>query len=335
MRRRMGNGYSRQASLPVTSPAQNVEPIRDKPHGPERTLGRRLLGPLHITGITWYRLIHWVTFLPEWMIVLTVHLSTWFFWLCLRRIGDAVASNLVAVLGPCNWFERQRRIRRTFLQYAWCIVERYEQFHRADRMHFSFEGEATYMEMLRSTSGYVFFTAHFSNWEMGPLVREVPRGRKVHVVREPEMSRSAQRFIADLFERHPQRDQFVVHYAGSELTLGARLLMALRQGDIVALPGDRPRAGMGCQPSTMFGRPMDLPPGPAALARAADAPLVPVFVLREGRRRYHVVVGEPIRVEQTEDRRRDVTHAVDCIASECERMIRTDPHQWFCWARLW
>ena len=30
----------------------------------------------------------------------------------------------------------------------------------------------------------------------------------------------------------------------ADLALGARLLMALRQGDIIALPGDRPRAGM-------------------------------------------------------------------------------------------
>jgi KDO2-lipid IV(A) lauroyltransferase len=331
----MGNGYSRRASLPVTSPAHSVEPIRDKPHGPARTFGRRLLGPLHVTGIAWYRLHYWLTFFPEWCIVLVVHLSTWFFWSCLWRIRDAVASNLEAVLGPCSWLERQRRIWRTFHEYAWCLTERYEQFHKQDRMRFRFEGEATYAEMQQSTSGYVFFTAHFGNWEMGPLVKQVPRGRKIHVVREPEMGRAAQRFVGQLFERHPQRDQFVVHYAGAELTLGARLLMALRKGDVVAMPGDRPRAGMGSQRSTMFGRPMDLPPGPAALARAAGAPLVPVFVFREGRRDYRILMREPIPVGHGDDKQRDIAAAVDAMAAECERAIRQRPHHWFCWARLW
>lgn len=335
MRTGVGNGYSRAASLPVTSPAQNVEPIRDKPHGPARTLGRRLLGPLHVTGITWYRLSYRATFLPGWCLATVIHLSVLFFWLCLWRIRDAVAGNLEAVLGPCGWWERQRRIWRTFHAYAWCLAERYEQFHGADRVQFAFAGETTYRQMQANTCGYVFFTAHFSNWEMGPLVREMPRGRKVHVVREPEMSRASQRFVAELFERHPQRDQFVVHYAGAELTLGARLLMALRKGDIVAMPGDRPRAGMGSQPATMFGRPIDLPPGPAALARAADAPLVPVFVFREGRRRYRIVMHEPIRVAQGEDRRADIARAVQRMAAACEAAIRERPHQWFCWARLW
>ncbi|MBX3461584.1 MAG: lysophospholipid acyltransferase family protein [Planctomycetes bacterium] len=319
----------------MTSPAQSVEPIRDKPHGPPRTLGRRLLGPLHVTGIAWYRLHYWATFFPEWFIVLVIHLSTWFFWATLWQIRSAVAHNLEAVLGPCGWFTRQRRIWRTFHEYAWCLTERYEQFHRADRMRFDFAGEATYARMQATERGFVFFTAHFGNWEMGPLVRDVPRGRKIHVVREPEMGRAAQRFVAELFERHPLRDQFVVHYAGADLALGARLLMALRQGDVVAMPGDRPRAGMDVQRSTMFGRPMDLPPGPAALARAANAPLVPVFVFREGRRHYRVELREPIEVERTDDKARDVARAVDRMAAECERAIRERPHHWFCWARLW
>lgn len=319
----------------MTSPAHSVEPIRVKPHGPAPTLGRRLLGPLHVTGIAWYRLHYWATFFPEWCLVAIVWLSTWFFWATLWRIRSAVAHNLEAVLGPCGFVERQRRIWRTFHEYAWCLTERYEQFHRADRMRFDFRGDAVYARMQQDPGGYVFFTAHFGNWEMGPLVRDVPRGRKIHVVREPEMGRAAQRFVAELFERHPQRDQFVVHYAGADLALGARLLMALRQGDVVAMPGDRPRAGMGTQASTWFGRPIDLPPGPAALSRAARAPLVPVFVFREGRRRYRIELREPIEVAQSDDKQRDVAEAVDRMASACEQAIRERPHHWFCWKRLW
>lgn len=322
-------------SLPVTPPAGTVEPIREKPHGPATTLGRRLLGPLHVTGIAWYRLHYWLTTFPEWFIVLMNWLSTWFFWSCLWRIRAAVASNLEAVLGPCGFFERQRRIWRTFYEFAWCMTERYEQFREGRPMRFDFEGDATYAAMQATDRGFVFFTAHFGNWEMGPLVREVPRGRKIHVVREPEMNSSAQRFIGELFERHPQRDQFVVHYAGSDLALGARLLMALRKGDVIALPGDRPRAGMSSMRSRMFGRPMDLPPGPAALARAADAQLVPVFVFREGRRHYRIVVRPPIDVGRTDDKERDIRVAVERMADECEQAIRQRPHHWFCWARLW
>ena len=319
----------------TSSPASTVEPIRDKPHGPARTVLGRLLGPLHVTGIAWYRLHYWLTSFPEWFIVLMNWLSTWFFWCCLWRIRRAVASNLEAVLGPCGFVERQRRIWRTFHEFAWCMTERYEQFRPGRTMQFEFDGDAVWAAMNATDRGFVFFTAHFGNWEMGPLVREVPRGRKIHVVREPEMNKSAQRFIGTLFDRHPQRDLFVVHYAGAELTLGARLLMAVRKGDVIALPGDRPRAGMGTLTSTMFGRPMELPPGPAALARAADAQLVPVFVFRQGRRHYRIVLREPFAVARTDDKERDIQQAVDRMGLECERAIRERPHHWFCWAKLW
>ena len=319
----------------MTSSGQTVAPIRDKPHAPPRTLGRRLLGPFHVTGVFWYKLHYWLTAFPDWCIAIAVHLSTAFFWLCLWRIRGAVASNLEAVLGPCGWWQRQRRIWRTFHEFAWCMTERYEQFRPRKRMRFDFVGDQTFALMQSSPRGFVFFTAHFGNWEMGPLVDELPRGRKFHVVREPEMSSGAQRFIGRLFERHPQRDLFVVHYAGADLALGASLLLALRQGDVVAMPGDRPRAGMSTIESRMFGRPIDLPPGPAALARAANAPMVPVFVFRQGRRHYRIELWEPIEVGSSDDKQRDINAAVSAMGAACERAIRQRPHHWFCWARLW
>jgi len=319
----------------LPSSANTVEPIRSKPHGPEITFGQRLLGPVYVTGIFWYRLHYWLTFAPEWFIRFGNWFSTWFFWFWLWRIRGNVARNLEAVLGPCGFLERQRRIWRTFFDFAWCMTERYEQF-RSDRpTRFDFEGEDIAARMQASASGLVFFTAHFGNWEMGPLVPRMPGDRRVHVVREPEMSRPTQRFVQGLFDRHPMRHLFVVHYAGNDLVLGARLLMALRKGDIIALPGDRPRASMRSLRSSMFGRPMDLPPGPAALARAGNAPLVPVFVFREGRRHYRIVMREPFVVGKSDDKERDIEAAVGRIAGECEWAIRQRPHHWFCWARLW
>lgn len=319
----------------MTAPSSKVEALQEKPHGPKATLAKRLLGRFHVTGVFWYRLHWWCTWYPDWFITLMIHLHTWFFWLTLRGIRAAVASNLEAVLGPCGWFERQRRIWRTFHEFAWCQTERYEQFRPHKRMRFDFAGDATYAKMKATDRGFVFFTAHFGNWEMGPLTNELPGGRKFHVVREPEMSQGAQKFVQEMFDKHPQRDQFVVHYAGAEMALGARLLMALRKGDVIGMPGDRPRAGMETMTTTMLGRPMELPPGPVALARAANALMVPVFVFREGRRHYRIELWEPIEVGQGEHKQADVERGVRAMAEACEQVIRQRPHHWFCWAKLW
>lgn len=319
----------------MTSTPPKVQALREKPHGPARTWGKRLSGPFHVTGVFWYRLGGWGARMPDWVNWLTVLVFTSFFWLVLRGIRDAVATNLEAVLGPCGWFERQRRIWRTFHDYAWCFLERYQQFVPKKKMRFEFGGAATYEKMMGTDRGFVFFTAHFGNWEMGPLTDELPGGRMFHVVREPEMSQAAQVYVQELFDKHPQRDQFVVHYAGAELTLGARLLMALRKGDVVGMPGDRPRAGMETMTAEMFGRPMQLPPGPVALARAAGAMMVPVFVYREGVRHYRVEMWDPFEIANTDDKQADIEAGVARMSAACERAIRQRPSHWFCWKKLW
>ena len=44
---------------------------------------------------------------------------------------------------------------------------------------------------------------------------------------------------------------------------------------------------------------------------------------------------EPFRVARTADRDRDVAEAVRRIAAEVEWAIRQEPHQWFCFRKIW
>jgi lauroyl/myristoyl acyltransferase len=86
---------------------------------------------------------------------------------------------------------------------------------------------------------------------------------------------------------------------------------------------------------SLFGNPFPLPVGPAALARATGAMIVPVFVFRRGRRAYRCWIDEPIAVESTADRQGDVERAVLRFNASLERAIRSEPHQWFIFRRLW
>ena len=113
------------------------------------------------------------------------------------------------------------------------------------------------------------------------------------------------------------------------------LLDALRRGEFVAMQGDRPRTGAGSIDATLFGGPSPLPPGPAALARLADVSLLPVFALREGRRRQRAVFRRAIGVPRTDDRAAGLAAILQRAAASIEWAIRRAPHQWFCFKRLW
>jgi KDO2-lipid IV(A) lauroyltransferase len=288
-----------------------------------------------VTGVFWYRFHRWILrSIPGPFLGVPAAIFTTFFFVCLRQIRAAIASNLEAVLGPCGWWERQRRIYRTMWAFGWCLSERYERL-TTDRS-FRVEPEAieTWNEVARPDRGLVLVTAHLGNYEVGSMLPAQRERRRVHLVREPEADAKAQAFFENVLAGFMQ-SQYTMHFQSDDPLQGMELLDALRRGDIVAVQGDRPRAGARSIDATLFGRPFPLPPGPAALARTADVPLLPVFVFREGRRRYRVVFRPPIRAPRSDDRAADLATTMRRVAAEIEWAIRRAPHQWFCFKQLW
>ena len=295
----------------------------------------RILGPLHVTGVFWFKLHEFgVRILPEWAKVPVIFLFSTGFSLVLWNIRRAVASNLAVVLGECGWWERQRRIFRTLHTFAWCLTERYERLSLDAPFRFEVENEEALISLLDQDNGLVFVTAHIGNWEVGAGLPAGALGRQMHLVREPELDPKAQEFIRDLVHRR-LGSNFVTHFASDQLKLGITLREALHRGELVALQGDRPRTGGRTLDVPLFGHLTQLPVGPMALGRTAGAPLLPVFVVRLGRRHYRTVLGNPISVEVTHDRQADLGVAASKLAQVMERAITTWPHQWFTFREIW
>ena len=309
-------------------------PRENPPHAPEAGWARRLLGPFHVTGVFWFRLHRFgVALLPSWGLGVIVVLFTTFFWVVLRKIRAAIAANLEAVLGPCSWWERQARIYRTFWKFAWCLSERYERLSTDRSFAVEAEGLEAWEALTASGEGFILVTAHLGSWEVGSMLPAAIHQQRIHVVREAETDPRAQRFIEDLIRRSGG-ERYVTHFA-EDPQLGMEMLDALRRGEVVALQGDRPRSGGRTAEVRLFDRPFPLPVGPAALARAAGVPIVPVFVFREGRRRYRCILRPPLRVAQTASRQQNLEEMLGRFAADLEAAIRREPHQWFCFREIW
>lgn len=321
------------SSVAPRDPQVSQEP---PPHAPEAGIWKKLLGPFYVTGVFWFRFHCWgARIMREWMLWPVITLFTTFFWVVLRNIRRAIAGNLEAVLGPCGWVERERRIYRTFVTYAWCLTERYQRLATTKRAKVEIEGEEIWRKLSSTPRGFILLTAHIGAWEIGSFLPGSEIRRRVHVVREGETDPRAQAFVRELIEKQASDGFYTTHFAAADPTLGMTLLDGLRAGDLVALQGDRPRAWGKAVPGTLFDRPFPLPAGPAALARAAEVPLVPVFVFREGRLHYRCWVREPIEVSRTGDRDGDIGAAVATFTRELEAAIRQSPHQWFCFREVW
>jgi lauroyl/myristoyl acyltransferase len=322
--------HDRRRPEPPGSPIGPEKP----PHAPETGRVRRLLGPFYVTGVFWYRFHGWgARIWPSSQMWVVITFFTTFFFLTLVNIRGAVAQNLEAVLGPCSWLRRQLRIYRTMWTFAWCLTERYERLGTSRPFDLRLAGEEHWDELNRAGGGFIMITAHLGNWEVGSMSPSAAEARTVHVVREAETDPRAQEYISELI-RKQGGGRYHTHFA-EDPRLGMLLLDALRRGEIVALQGDRPRTGGRVATVSLFGRRFPLPVGPAALARAAGVPLVPVFVLREGRRRYRVEVRPPIQAASTAEHPDALEAALCRFAADLEAAIASAPHQWFCFRQVW
>ena len=305
-------------------------------HAPEPSPLQRVLGACHVTGVFWYRFHHWgMSILPDRGVHVVILLFTSFFFVFLFKIRRAIARNLEAVLGPCGFVERQRRIWRTMWTFAWCLSERYQRLATDRAFEFRVENMEWWHQVADSGDGFVMLSAHVGNYEVGSMLPATEERRRVHLVREREANPEAQRFVEHLLDGMPEAEHYSWHFEDDQPMQGVPLLAALRRGEIVAMHGDRPRTGARMVETELFGRPFPLPAGPFTLARAAEAPILPAFVLREGRRRYRLVFREPFRVARTGDRNADVATAAARMAGDVQWAIRAEPHQWFCFRDVW
>ena len=305
------------------------------PHAPKTGRARRLLGDFHVTGLFWYRLHRFaMAKLPGWTVGIWVTIFTTFFFFTIFNIRRAIASNLDAVLGPCSFFRRQRRIYATMWDFAWCLSERYERLTTDRPFEASVEGMERWEQATAGGTGIVMATAHLGMYEVGSMLPSSIEGLHVHLVREPEVDPRAQEFIRGTV-RAVEDARYTMHFQNDDPLQAMTFLDALRRGEIVAMQGDRPRAGSRSVDATLFGRPLAFPAGPAVLARAAGVPILPVFAIREGRRRYRCLFMEPIDVPRSADRDRDVAEATRRLALAIETAIRRAPEQWFVFRELW
>lgn len=181
--------------------------------------------------------------------------------------------------------------------------------------------------VLKRGKGLLVLLAHIGAWELlGPYLT-ARLGRPTCAI--------AQRL------RHPKYDEVINHVRrsyGSEVIyqeMGARpVLAALRRNRPVFVLGDIDMPQLDGIFVDFFGRPAYTPIGPAALARASGAAIVPIFITWNGlRHRAHVLPEiEPVR---TRDRDADIAGITRRWTKAVEDIVGRYPEQWVWFHRRW
>ena len=271
-------------------------------------------------------------------------------WALPRRAGFFLAGGLAALAFQVLGRERQKTIRhlmiawggekdpaelrriarRVFIHFGESAVDalRIPRMNReeADRLVEAGDGFERIDRVLAEGKGMILLTAHFGNWElMGAVI--MLKGYKGTVV--------GRRIYYDKF------NEAILNLRGSmalrtiyQDASPREFLRVLQDNQILGILADQDLDWAEGIFVPFFGRPAHTLTAPVKLALASGAPIVPVFLPRQGER-YRLIVDDPIRVEMKGTREETIQEYTARWSRAVEKTIRAYPDQWAWMHRRW
>ncbi len=247
-----------------------------------------------------------------------------------RRVG---MRNLALAFPEKPLAERRRILRRSFQNLGRMAVELAHlprlSAPELERM-VRFEDEQWWREAIawERPTGVLILSGHFGNWELLVFAHGM-RGHPVHLVHRAIANRRIDRWLQEL------RARAGTHMIRKSAAAGA-VLHALHARGLLVLPIDQNstrRLGVFVD---FFGEPASTNSGMARIALRADAPIVPVFIVREGGSARHRVHVLPImEVERTGDSMADIRGNTQRFTAVFEDMVRRYPDHWLWMHKRW
>jgi len=224
----------------------------------------------------------------------------------IKRIARQVFINLVKVL----------------FEIGWSLHLKESQFAE----HFKIDGYHHIKNAYEKGRGVLALTAHFGNWELLTVIGAMIKF-PIDIVVRPLDFKPLDDFILNL------RTRFGGKIIPKERSIHA-IIRSLHRGDIVALLMDQNVDWYEGVFVDFMGHRACTSKGLALFAIKTEAPVVPVFMIRE-KSRFRAVFGPEIVTVKTGDRQKDIETNTQEYNRVIESFIRRYPDQWFWVHQRW
>jgi KDO2-lipid IV(A) lauroyltransferase len=292
---------------------------------------RSLRAMVRHDGLFWRRFANLgCTYAPEWF---KRYSPPWFGSAVFALVGRnraGAAGNMQRIFGTESSLRAHWAALLMFQEFGRCFEETLESYSpRATPVRIDPPETDTVAAALEEGRGAILVTAHFGNWDIAAA--ELSKyGRTVNAVMGQEMNATTRDFLRAARERVGLR----VIYSDSSAFSAFNMLRALRRNEIVAIQLDRNAGAEATRLVPFFGAPAPFALGPFALSRLAQAPIIPVFVPRHGRRHYSIRLGSSFRVPR-HARDEGIDAVMAGVVGEFEQIVREFPRQWFQFSPFW
>jgi len=215
------------------------------------------------------------------------------FFLVFARGRRAVQQNLGAIIPGSSPAGNFFRAWRVFWNFGWTMTDAGRVRAGGHELAWKIDGLENFRQLAEMDGGAILLTAHMGNYDVAGPAFAGRFNRKLNAVRAPERDGNLHRY----YERSPDRQEsegFAVRYNSPGEMLGIDLAKMLGRGEVVALQGDRAPGDVARSPTPVCGERIGLPQGPHVLALATGSPIFPLFIVRDGWRRYRILSLAPL-----------------------------------------
>ncbi|MFH1519080.1 MAG: lysophospholipid acyltransferase family protein [Candidatus Omnitrophota bacterium] len=241
-----------------------------------------------------------------------------------KRDRESVIYNLSPIVVDKS--KLKQYAQEIFINFAYYLVD----FFRYSKLNLKFikkyvriSGLDNLKNVLAKGRGAIIFAAHLGNYELaGAIVALL--GYPLSVVARTHEDRR----INNFFDRQRQRVGMKVIPTGAAIR---GCFLALKQGDTLALLGDRDFSGQGVK-LEMFSRYAHFPRGVAFFALKTKAPIIPIFLVRENKNYYHLIFDKAISYSAAGEDQVAIIKQCNLVL---EKYIKKYPQQWYVFQKYW
>lgn len=192
----------------------------------------------------------------------------------------------------------------------------------------SVEGFENYLSAKSEGKGVLMLGAHLGNWEMLAKTHVVKMGEDASVVYMKTKNPYVDSYIDSLRKSYGLKT--IPHHNAMK-----QVLTALRKGEGVGVLLDQHGGQKEAVKVDFIGRPAATSMGLALMALRTEAPVVPMFMVRDGDRGFRFVYEKPIHLEKSGDLEKDIREGTIIFNKVIEDYVRKYPEQWFWVHRRW
>jgi KDO2-lipid IV(A) lauroyltransferase len=190
------------------------------------------------------------------------------------------------------------------------------------------EGLDQALKVLERKKGALLLLSHFGNWELMGIMSKVLNNPILVIAKPMKGNPRVDRLITEI------RESAGLEVISTE-NASRKVIRAISQKRIVGILIDqRAKRSEGVW-ADFFGKKAPTTPGLAVLAMKTHAPVLPVFMVRNGFFKHRLLIKEPLELIDSGDIKKDVESNTRLFNQVIESMIRQYPDQWFWVHRRW